>query len=58
MSIYRKKVDISKHLPWASYLFVAETVSAAIHFSYFSGIIKVLNAQLRSSKNKMPAVDV
>ena len=59
MSIYRKKEDISKHLPRAFYLFGGiETDLEAIQFSYILGVFKALTAQLLNDKNKMPVVDV
>ena len=57
MSIYRKKEDISKHLPRAFYLFVVEDDLAVIQFSYSLGVIKALNAQLLNGKNKMSGED-
>ena len=57
MSIYRKKKDISKHLPRAYYLFGKETNLEATEFSYVFGVIKALIAQLLN-KTKMPVVDV
>ena len=58
MNTYRKKEDISKHLPRAFCLFGIETDLEAIEFLYFLGIIKALIAQLLNNKNKMPPVDV
>ena len=46
MSIYRKKEDISKHLPQAFYLFVVETDLAANQFSYCLGAIKALTTHV------------
>ena len=40
MSIYRKKKDISKHLPRSFYLFGMKVDLEAIQFSYSLGIIK------------------
>ena len=58
MSIYRKKEDISKHLPRAFDFFGIETDLNAIQFSYFLGVIKALIAQLLNNKNRTPVVDV
>ena len=55
MSMYRKKEDISKHLPRAFYLFGFETDLKAIQFSYFLSVIKALTTQ---NKDKMSMVDV
>ena len=57
MSIYRKKKDVSKHLPRAFYLFGIEVDFEAIQFSYFFGVFKELTAQLLHTENKMPVVN-
>ena len=58
MSIYRKKEDISKHLPRAFYVFGIENDLEVIQLSYFFGVIKQFTAHLLNNKNKMPTVDV
>ena len=49
---------VSGYLPRAFYLLGIGTNLEAIQFLYFLGAIKALTAQLLTSKNKMPTVDV
>ena len=58
MSMYRKKEDVSKHLPRAFYLFGLEADIEAIQLPYFFDLIRALTAHLLNNKNKLPAVDV